>query len=846
VNKYFAILSFQLFLPCALVAQTDPPASPAPSDALGGLQSLYPWPEDPANLVLNPSFEEVDSFGKPRGWILGSSPHLFRGIGARSGQWALHLEDSDQDRFTPNARQAMPLDAGWYSFRGWARAVAAGTQVSGSGGRISLSGAGSTDVISGTTDWIRLERRDVPVSPGDAPVLRIEAYRKPDGSVFFDDVEVHRLAPAPVEGFLRYPNYRGALFADRSQQILMGVMVRPEELGRAATNLLVRLSLETTDGVVIASHDSQGLSGSTVLSLDASGAPLGRFNLRLQAVDPAEGTVLYEYPSYSVVKLSTEEREGLRLYVDPDNTAVIEGQRRFVLGIYDTTGYSLQPSAYEPRIAKIAEAPLNMYVNYWLGRAPDAALKALMTTLQAHGMKYLHTVNTWYEDGTDWTLHPSCDGQTPASLGEAAYTICRAKSLGLDGGLAGWYTADERAAEDASPVFQQYARLRQNDPDGVTFVAQNRPRELSRWRDATDVMGVDPYPIYNIPEGSLSPLEMVTDWVDQARGATEGSRPVWAVVQYFPFGSKGHWPTYDELRTMSYMGIVAGARGLFYWSYGTKGLSSEPDLGKREEYWQRLVRVTQEIHSLESVLLQPDAVGVVSGIAPEAGIRWVAKEWGGARYLIAVNNTPQPAVGVTFTLADEAGPIEVIGEQRMITPSGKAFADLFQPYEAHVYRIATADLVANGGFEFVDSLGRPLSWRLGTAAWSDVGDEAHSGDRSLRLQGADSASYMPSAQARSVWLEPGVYILRGRVKAESLGVTGTTAIRGVRLSLRDESRSGNKNIATTGIVSGTTAWVPIETRVQIHTAGLFTPTVEAYAKPAGTAWIDQVSLMREP
>jgi hypothetical protein len=660
-------------------------ADPAP---LGGLQRLHIWPEDPANLVSNPSFEQHDTNGGVSGWLIGDPVHLAPAATGRTGGWGLELRDADQATYTPIARQSLALAPGWYTLRGWARATDAGTLGSTAGGRISLYGLGiATDVVNGTTAWRMLQRREFVVRPGDAPSLRIEAYQRPPGTVLFDDIGLHRLAPPAAETFLLYPNYRGTLFADRPQLIRVRTTVRPEELRRAAADLVVRLSLHAADGTVAASREFAGYAGSAELSVSAALAPQGRYELRTAVLDRSTRAVLWTYPPYTIVKLAAAERAQMRTFVDPDNTAVFDGRRRFVLGLYDTTGYSSDPGWYEPRISKIAEAPFNLYINYWLGRAPDSALQALGTTLRSHGMRYLHTVNTWYETAADWAQLPPCGGQLATVLGQAAYVTCRSKALGAIPGIAGWYTADEAAAESAPPVFAQYASLRSGHRDGLTFIAQNSPHELGRWRDAADVIGVDPYPIYNIPEGTLSPFEMVSNWVDDAQRATERSRPVWAVIQYFPFGGNGHWPTFAELRSMSYLAVVSGARGLLYWSYGAKGLSWVQDPALREEYWQRLVRVTREVHALEPVLLSAERPRLVTAVGGGEGIRFISRVWGRERYVIAVNTTAQPRPAVTFTLRRPIARVEALGEARTISAAANTFSDAFGPYEAHVYRI---------------------------------------------------------------------------------------------------------------------------------------------------------------
>ncbi|MBI4241075.1 MAG: hypothetical protein HY613_05105 [Candidatus Rokubacteria bacterium] len=654
---------------------------------LGGAEALYPWPEDPTNLVANPSFE-VDVAGQPADWTIGLPAFLFPDASAsHSGAVSLHLRDSHLAPFYPLATQTVSAAPGWYNLRGWGKAVAAGTNNPGAGGRLSFWGTGaSTPVVRDTTDWTLLEQTSILVPPGISPTLRIEAYGKPDGDIFFDDIALHRQIPPVVEWYFLYPNYRGVLFEDEPQTIQVSIAVHPEEVGLTLADLVVRFVLETTTGKVIATRDVSPPAARFVFSVDISGLPRGDFRARLRALRARDGQLLFEYPPYHLVKLSVAQRARLTAYVDADNVLVLNGRRTFALGIYDTTGYSNLPSAYEPRIAKIAEAPFNLYLNYWLAAAPASALNALMVTLQKYDMAYLHTANSWYDNHPDWPGATLCRGKSATTLGEDEFTACMAGELASNPVLAGWYTADEQRANQAARVFHQYTILRANDLDGVAFIAQNLPEELSRWRDAADVVGVDPYPIFNIPAGQLAPLEMVTDWVGQAQAAVEGSRPVWAVIQFFQFGSKGHWPTYDELRSMSYMAIVAGAKGLFYWSYGARGLAWVTDAELKEEYWQRLVRLTQEIKALEPALLSADAPGLLQAHAPAGDIRVLAKQVGKTRYLIAVNNTPQPLTA-SFTLSATVGRVEAVGEGRSGVLNATSFFDFFGPYAVHVYKL---------------------------------------------------------------------------------------------------------------------------------------------------------------
>ncbi|HEY7509106.1 MAG TPA: hypothetical protein VIG50_02590 [Vicinamibacteria bacterium] len=668
----------------ALVASAA--AGARDTGAMGGLTELYDWPGDTANAVWNGSFEDVDAAGRAQRWDVRLAEHFFPTTAhARSGRRSLQLSASHRAPFYPSACQDLTVPPGWYRLRGWIKPVRAGASAAGSGGRIGLyagsAALGATPVVAGTADWTRVEREKVLV-PDGAPVTQcLEAYAKPDGDLFFDDVELNRLAPPMVDAFVLYPNYRGMLLASGPQEVRVSLRAP------ADAPVPARLTLTPEGGAdALVTVHADASAQRRAVALDASRLPPGAYTLRVEALDARTRAVRFQYPPHRIVKLAPGAERSWHVYVAPDGVLVRGGQRQLVLGIYDTGGYSEDPLAYEERLSAIAQAPFNMYVNYRIGRASTAALDALMSALKRKGMAYLHTVNFWYADDEQWPLLPPCGGRSAAAAGEEAYTACRARELGDNPALAGWYTADERPAEVAPRVFRQYRTLRAHD-DGVTFIAQNAPHELVWYRDVADVIGVDPYPIFNIPEGAPSPLEQVTEWVDLAQAAVERSRPVWAVIQFFQFGGNGHWPTYDELRSMSYMALVAGARGLFYWSYGAGALSHVADDRLREEYWQRLVRVTREIKSLEPALLGPDDPTLLA--APPAGrLRALARRGPDGALLVVVNNGPQPA-RATLRLGRAMGAAEVVGEGRRVAlAGGTELADDFAPYAAHVYRFA--------------------------------------------------------------------------------------------------------------------------------------------------------------
>jgi hypothetical protein len=311
------------------------------------------------------------------------------------------------------------------------------------------------------------------------------------------------------------------------------------------------------------------------------------------------------------------------------------------------------------------------------------ALGADRDELHSRGIGYLQTVNFYHPKNGQYR-----EIEYPAAKqGEDALNTWVAQTLGAHPGLAGFYVMDEQPAEMIPTVFRQYRALAAAAPGSVTYgvLGDGWENQAPLWRDAMDVMGLDPYPIVK-PSGQ-NDLAMVGEWTRLGQDAIKRSRPVWMVLQYFPLTAAGGWPTEAELRAMSWMAIVEGARGLLYWSFGEKGLAWVKDPREREQRWAELVRVTKEIKALEPVLLAPDAT-VVSRESSQGAVRTLGKAGpDGARYLFAYNTRKTPTK-VTWTLAAPARETFDLatGKPGPAVENGAISAEL-GPYEVRRLRI---------------------------------------------------------------------------------------------------------------------------------------------------------------
>jgi hypothetical protein len=100
--------------------------------------------------------------------------------------------------------------------------------------------------------------------------------------------------------------------------------------------------------------------------------------------------------------------------------------------------------------------------------------------------------------------------------------------------------------------------------------------------------------------------------------------------------------------------------------------------------------LNQQITSLAPVLNSPSLpdAATVKSENPAVPVDFTVKRQAGVLYLFAVAMRNNQTTA-TFTLngVKDSPVVEVIGEDRTLTATNGAFADSFQPWEVHLYRI---------------------------------------------------------------------------------------------------------------------------------------------------------------
>jgi len=550
------------------------------------------------------------------------------------------------------------------------------------GADFDLFGYGRSPIMTGTTDWTTTTVQHLTVPSGVNSSVRLQTYGAvPTGSAWFANMSLQQEIPPGLQMFLLYPNYRGMMFSDQSQVASVELTVTPPA-GIALSSLQVVINATDASGNIVASQTVTPELAQFTGTLDMTSLPLGVYQVA-GILEDGSGNVLMAQSPYAIVKLGASLRAGMKAWIDPANLAhFIDGNPHFVLGIYDTTDYSNSSAYYVPRLAAIAQAPINMIINYYITNAQTPAITAYTTAMKQFGIAFLPDVAAFYTGLAAWPAGPAKEFGT-----ENQDTLISdyAAAFSSDTSVVGYYVGDEPALSRQPETFTQYGLIKAADPSGFNLAVLNTPLALPAWKDTVDVLGVDAYPLAALTGNDLAE---VADRTRAAYQAGYGSRPVWTVIQFFQLDLESAWPTQQQLHDMSWMAIVEGANGLFYWEYGLRGLNEVKDPVEHAALYQELINVTTEIKSLEPELLSPDAPVITEN--SEAGTVFTKTKLGsgGTRYLFSYNYTASP-VTAEFTLAQPAASIIDYDTGVSTAPdTSTSFSATYQPYQAHVLLIS--------------------------------------------------------------------------------------------------------------------------------------------------------------
>ena len=599
---------------------------------VGALVAVFVWglcgtivAQEP--LVINGDFEKGTD-----GWTLTPGYSVVKGEG-RSLTTALVYENRDPGFPYAQPKQEVKLEVGRvYHFSAWIRTEDI-TPQKGAGASICLEsqdGNGKTlkwywtTGMKGSGDWKKIEGVSRPI-PENAKRYFVSVFCSPGstGKAYFDDVEVAERERRPVDG-LYSSAYRNEAVEGRVD--FKAAINVPETyvLGDMKAVFTYRTSDNNRKRIAVA----PSARDEAAFSCDVADLAMGESKVDFRLIAP-DGK---ELGAASLVFRRHAAMPKRRVSIDRHNRTIVDGQPFFPLGMY--TGGKNGRETY-------VKGPFNCVMPY---SAPDAEG---MDFYYTNGVMVIYSLKDIYY-GTS---------RAPRNVRNAAdeRNVVRHKVSAFKNhpALLAWYLNDELAIALRKRLTERRDLLEQLDPEHPTWSVVYQIESLREYMPTFDAIGTDPYPV------PRRPLSMVTDWTRRTCKACFGMRPVWQVPQAFEENrADGRMPTMEEMRSMSWQCIAAGANGLIYYTYGT--LHRPKNKTPFEKAWADVCAAAGEVRRYIPVMLSVEEPPSVSGVPDTWGVRVWRKD--GNVYLLVVNAQDREAAAeLTFSedfskIATEFGP----------------------------------------------------------------------------------------------------------------------------------------------------------------------------------------------
>ena len=366
--------------------------------------------------------------------------------------------------------------------------------------------------------------------------------------------------------------------------------------------------------------------------------------------------------------------------VRDDGFTLVDGKPFFPIGLYAVWKREFNNSNFDNCFAELQKNGFNLVHTYNSRRCPD--FTEFMDKAHQYGMK-LYIASNFGANRMD-----------PKAV---LQTVLRERNHPA---LLAWYLADDTASHVTWQELQSLSSaVRAVDPGRITIQADpvGAP-DASRYFDfvdATDGFLPEIYPIRG-PEGKPGVAKVVTDMKTiQKDLQLKGNPPrtIWAIVQYFQgWSSWVRFPTFAELRAMTYLSIINGAHGMTWYTYG--GYNKNHGVTDTPETWRNITTVAKELAALQDILVernppQPPAPVIVDGPTVDTegnhAVSILLKVHQGKKFLLA-SCSAEATVKAQITLPGVKS-AKVLFEDRTIQLADGVLTDTFTNYGTHVYEL---------------------------------------------------------------------------------------------------------------------------------------------------------------
>ncbi len=268
---------------------------------------------------------------------------------------------------------------------------------------------------------------------------------------------------------------------------------------------------------------------------------------------------------------------------------------------------------------------------------------------------------------------------------------------GEEANLLSYYSFDEPLSSQVSAGEDLYAQTNLTDGYHPTFVVFGSRVHQTNW---CDIVGIDPYWIPPNDSSDLhTSLNWVTKYVDEAKKRVGlDHKALWVVLMAERY-SQCHKRiiTPDEQRCQTYVALINGAKGIFYYSYPIY----------HDDSWNMLSDLAGEMDDLAPSLMTPDLDQDVTYYSNSAETEFdpaneqfvdvqvcLREAPAGASYdyVLLAANTREYSVDVDYTvsLLGSSGTVSRLFDASTYTVTNGEFSDTLAAYATRAYTFSSA------------------------------------------------------------------------------------------------------------------------------------------------------------
>ena len=327
----------------------------------------------------------------------------------------------------------------------------------------------------------------------------------------------------------------------------------------------------------------------------------------------AEGNLRIETVLADMRKRQVLCRESFELQVLPGHSPAVRVDEKGILRIKGNAFFPIgifTGSLSEADLERISRAGINTVLPYASislaigGKAATRAEELLrsLDVIEKYGLKIVFSLKDQYSGKNHARL------RWDQARGVENVAAAVAETLRNHPALLAWYISDEDTRGEVPNLIRMRRLLSLADPDHPTVVLTFRKNDFPYYAGGGDISGVDDYPIR---DQSSRTVRTISELIC---AASLSGNPVWGVPQVFNWGGykaktqeefrRYRYPSEEEIRTMTLLNLVHGAKGIIFYHYTDIFRRAEKfDPGSSEREWRKVCSVVRDLQLLTPFLV---------------------------------------------------------------------------------------------------------------------------------------------------------------------------------------------------------------------------------------------------